>query len=110
MGRLAVIQHEVNAGIFQSAQMCECVFLIVMKNERFPLLLRVFPDALQLQDIIMREIGKERQVLKGIAQLHARSSLESVLQLHFPFIKFYCKRDSVVASERRTRDTFEASR
>ena len=61
--RHTVIQHEINASVFQSRYVLPCGVLIVLENELFARVLGIPPNRLEVLDILRCHVGEKTKVL-----------------------------------------------
>jgi hypothetical protein len=61
--RHTVIQHEINAGVFQSRYVLPCGILIVLENELFARVLGIPTNRLEVLDVFHCHVGEKTEVL-----------------------------------------------
>jgi hypothetical protein len=58
-----IIQHEINAGFFQSRYVLPCGILIVLENELFTRVLGIPANRLEMLDVLHCHVGEKTEVL-----------------------------------------------
>jgi hypothetical protein len=61
--RHTVIQHEINASVFQSRYVLPCGVLIVLENELFARVLGIPTNRLEVLDVLHCHVGEKTEVL-----------------------------------------------